>query len=659
MRIGTISFTAIDNYGATLQAYALARLLGRNGHETSIIDYQLPDLKLRDWLRVMHLSYSLHAPLTVAAGVPELFVRTARMEKFRKQYLNRTKPAWTDRELREIAGQFDALVTGSDEIFRTDRQGNVFPPLFLNFADPEKQKLFAYAACSGGTSDYDGKNAIVARLLNRFDGISVRDEVTRELVKKLTGKDPRVVLDPTLLWDFAELPLPAPPRENYVLTYGFYKSPRTDRMVREVADKMGASVVSVGWAARHARHNLLDADPLQWLACFKHARLVFTNCYHGLMFATHYRRDFLVFEAEKARSKINDFAQRFSLESRLVPGGTFPSGPQLAGMDHDALQQRLKPYVEASAGFISEIGRSPAAARPAAPHPKKIESWEINSIAATGQPVDARGHFGDVMRQIGHLFWEAALSPITSPPIAGQVKKHWPATVGSVLMFLAVLWFHHRSNCHLIFLPLYLLPSVWLSTRVNLRLGVLMSLAGAAGGALIQHYADDDFRSWQVVGWNIMMRFVTIHLIVSLIARLRRQQTSAIYFKPRLQGNLAGEMLRYWLVLLAGLAVFAGLVGAQRWSSPHLVFMPFYLMPCLIYALVPGWGWGVGMAIAAAFAGAVVPGLNDPDYNTIFVIVWNFFMRLTILLGAVLMVNSTRHRERLFARHYGQRQTPE
>jgi hypothetical protein len=493
----------------------------------------------------------------------------------------------------------------------------------------------------------------VARLLDRFDGISVRDEVTRELVKKLTGKTPRVVLDPTLLWDFEELPLPAPPRENYVLAYGFYKSPKTDRMVREVADKMGASVVSVGWAARHAQHNLLDADTLQWLSCFKHARLVFTNCYHGLMFATHYRRDFLVFEAERARSKINDFVQRFSLESRLVPGGTFPTGQQLAGMDHDALQQRLKPYAEASAGFISEIGRPPAAARPAAPRPEKIESWEINSLAASGQPVGVRGHFSDVLRQIGHLFWEAALSPLTSPPFAGLLRRRWLETGAGVLMFLAVLWFNYRSDCHLIFLPLYLLPCVWLSIRVNLRLGVLMSLAGAVGGALIQHYADVDFRSWVVVGWNIATRFVTIQMIVAIIARLRRQQTSAIYFKPRLQTNLAGEMLRYWPVLFTGLALLAGLVGAQAWSSPHLVFLPFYLVPCLIYALVPGWGWGVGMAIAAAFAGAIVPGFNDSDYSTISVTIWNFFMRLTILLGAVFMVNSTRHHERLLARHYG------
>jgi hypothetical protein len=224
-------------------------------------------------------------------------------------------------------------------------------------------------------------------------------------------------------------------------------------------------------------------------------------------------------------------------------------------------------------------------------------------------------------------------------------------------MFLAVLWFHHRTNSHLIFLPLYLLPSIWLSIRVNLRLGVLMSLTGAAGGALIQHYADDDFKSWPVVGWNIVMRFVTIHLIVSLIARLRRQQTSAIYFKPHLQTHLAGEMPGYGPVLLTGLALFAGLVGTQRWASPHLVFLPFYLVPCLIYALGPGWGWGVGMAIAAAFAGAIVPGFSDPDYNTVFVVVWNFLMRLTILLGAVLMVNSTRRHERLFARHYGRRPT--
>jgi len=503
MRIGTISFTTIDNYGAILQAYALAKVLEREGHKVGIIDYRLPDLQLRNWLHLMHLTYTIHAPLAVASGVPELFVRSARIEQFRKEYLNRTRPAWTDDELREVSAQFDSLITGSDEIFRNDREGNIFPPLFLNFADPRRQKLVAYAACSGLVNDYGDKNDVVTKLLNRFDILSVRDETTRALVKKLTGTDPRVVLDPTLLWNFDELPLPEPPEKNYVLVYGFFKSPRTDRMVRAVADQLGASVVSVGWASKYAHRNLVAADTLQWLSCLKNARLVFTNCYHGLMFSTLYQRDFFVFESDKARIKLHDFIHRFSLTSRLVPSGESPSRKQLEGMDHQALQQGIKPYVSDSIGCLAEAGQNRENKKKADSREVRLETHAINRALPPGRSLGAKSQLCEVGIHMGHLIWEGILSPLTCPPLKIQVKQHKPAVLVGGFLFVAVLWLHFYSNPHLVFLPLYLLPCTWLSMKVNLRLGVVVTLVAAVSGAVVQYHNDVDFHSWPVMAWNI------------------------------------------------------------------------------------------------------------------------------------------------------------
>jgi hypothetical protein len=646
MRIGTISFTTIDNYGAILQAYALSKVLERKGDQVSVINYQLPHSKLRDWLHVMHLSYIPHAPGTVACGVPRLPVRFVHLDQFRKKYLNRTRPAWTDDELKEISGQFDTLVTGSDEIFRTDRQGNIFPPLFLDFADTQRQNLHAYAASSAGTTDYGDKNAAVAKLLNRFDSISVRDDGTRMLVKKLTGMDPRIVLDPTLLWEFDELPLPEPPAQNYVLVYGFFRSPQTDRMVREVADRLGSSVVTVGWASKYAHHNLMTADMLQWLSCFKHARLVFTNCYHGLMFSTRYQRDFLVFESDKARLKLNDFIRRFSLSSRLLPSGEQPSPKQLEGMDHAALQNSLKPYTDDSIKYIELIGQHRESKKTTVPSKEGLEFWVINNDQATGQIPGAQQQLETVGVQLVHLFWEAVMESLTSPPLKIQLRRNWQAALAGILMFAAVLWLHLYSNAHLIFLPLYLLPCAWLSTKVSPRLGVIATLAAAFSGTLVPHYADPDFKSWGLMTWNIIMLFITIHFIISLLSRLYQEKHSAGHCKTSVQNSLRAGLKHHWAVIVAGGILFTVVVFMQAHASSNLAFMPLYLIPCLMIALVAGWGWGSIMAILCAVAGPLVQSLNDPDYQPWSVMIWNMLMRFIIFQVVVLLLNFTHLKKR-------------
>jgi hypothetical protein len=646
MRIGTISFTTIDNYGCILQAYALSKVLQERGHQVNIIDYQLPDWKLRDWLHSMHLSYIPHAPFTVVSGVPSLPVRFARLEQFREKYLNQTQPIWSDDELQGMSGQFGALVTGADEIFRSDPKGDIFSPFFLNFADVRRQSLYAYGACSGGMTDYGSKNAAVAKLLNRFDSISVRDEETRVLVKKLIGMDSQVVLDPTLLWKFDELPLPEPPTKNFVLVYGFVRSVETDRMIRQVADKLGVSVVSVGWASKYAHHNLMAADPLQWLSCFKHARLVFTNCYHGLMFSTVYQRDFLVFESDKAKSKLNDFIHRFSLSSRLLRSGEQPFPKQLEGMDQTVLQNSLRPYVSGSLKYLETIGRSQKSKKTAGASEAGSESWKINSAPLDAPPFSAQQQLETVGMQLVHLFWEAVLSPLTSPPLGLQLRQNWRAALAGVLLFVAVLWLHIDSNAHLIFLPLYFLSCAWLSIKVNQRLGVIATIAAAFSGALVQHYADPDFKSWLVVTWNIIMLFISIHVVVSLLGRLYREKHPTRHCSAGVQDSLMAGLKYHWGVIVTGGILFAIVVFMQMHSNPHLVFVPLYLIPCLMVALVAGWGWGSIMALMCAVVGPWVQSLHDQDYQSSSVMIWNMVMRFIIFQTVVLLLNFTHLKKR-------------
>jgi len=73
--------------------------------------------------------------------------------------------------------------------------------------------------------------------------------------------------------------------------------------------------------------------------------------------------------------------------------------------------------------------------------------------------------------------------------------------------------------------------------------------------------------------------------------------------------------------------------------SPHLLFIPLYLIPCLMIALVAGWGWGSIMAILCSVAGPLVQSLNDLDYQPQSVMTWNIIMRFIVFQTIVLLLN--------------------
>ncbi len=682
MRIGTISFPAIDNYGAILQAQALVSLLEREGHEATAIDYQLRGLKFSNRVRTMHLSYLRHAPWPVLASVPQLFARFTHMERFRRHYLNRTRSVWRDDELLDVAQHFDTVITGSDEVFRTDGKGEIFAPLFLDFADPGRQRLLAYAACAAGITDYGAKNAAVAKLLNRFHGISVRDEATRVLVKKLTGTDPKMVLDPTLLWSFDELALPEPPEKNYLLVYGFFKSPQTDRMVRETADQLGVSMISVGWASKYAHRNIMAADTLQWLSCIKHARLVFTNCYHGLMFSTLFQRDFLIYESDQARDKLNDFINRFSLSSRLLPSGETPSRKQLDGMDHAALQQRLKPYADESLRFLREAG-TPVSARVNAADAvcavtSRLEKQPLASLPAWRE-LAAKAGAADpaawqilnaalVEKTVCNVPWENPAAAGTQNRLAfdptGDRRQGVPGWDGFHFVVQTALHgdrlpvervaaelkqllhsepfqkYAEAAGISGFVRPLllaYLLHQKWV-------------VQPRAGGEILTELCEQLSDRWQLApahpaGAPVKSPGPGLQL------KTAAAQLSNLFWEPRLTAqappSLRTLFKRDWPVFLQAGLLFAGVGTVQYFWGAHLIFLPFYLIPCALLTWKVDRRWGALAALVGALAGPLIASGKNPGVYKPAVMLWNILIRFFILQLCVQFVEQIRRLNKL------------
>lgn len=97
--------------------------------------------------------------------------------------------------------ELDALIVGSDQVWRPRYNVRTLPDMFLRFAHSFKGRKIAYAA-SFGVNNWEfskGQTSLCATLVKQFDAISVRESSGVDLCEKYLGVNAISVLDPTLL----------------------------------------------------------------------------------------------------------------------------------------------------------------------------------------------------------------------------------------------------------------------------------------------------------------------------------------------------------------------------------------------------------------------------------------------------------------------------
>ena len=144
-----------------------------------------------------------------------------------------------------------------------------------------------------------------------------------ELIEQLTGRKVEVVADPTMLvaaekWrEIARKPSWLKGDEQILTTYFLGKRP--DEIINRLADEYGLKVVNI--LDEHVFEHYAVA-PEEWLWLIDHAKLMYTDSFHGTVFSILFRRPFVVAErieagcASKMTSRIDTLLGKFALEGR-------------------------------------------------------------------------------------------------------------------------------------------------------------------------------------------------------------------------------------------------------------------------------------------------------------------------------------------------------
>jgi hypothetical protein len=226
------------------------------------------------------------------------------------------KTAFWAADLPRVTQSYDVLVTGSDEIWKINGERAGDWSYFLDFA-PTSARRLSYAASCGDRENFGELAGKARECLSRFDGISVRDRHTAQILRDEASVESTMVVDPA--W-FLDLNCASPGRQvedPYLLLLGRLP-PAALGFVRAFANREKIRVLSVGNYYDGADQLVSAPAPENWLALVRDAAHVVTSLYHGTIFALRYRRSVLTFCSTNKRYKLGELMESLGLAHRLI-----------------------------------------------------------------------------------------------------------------------------------------------------------------------------------------------------------------------------------------------------------------------------------------------------------------------------------------------------
>lgn len=307
MKIGLLTFHTAANFGASLQAYALQEFLVRSGYDAEYLDYQNHHRRMI-YDMPYHIKECFKAGKIVEAttymfGLPIMNIRKRKFDMFTNKYLRLSPKAYyIPEELKSTNGLYDKFVVGSDQVWNPRNNGRDVSYL-LSFVE-DKSKAISYSSSFGVLSIPDKIKSDYVNCLNSIHSLSTREQSGVMLIKELTGRDAKLVLDPVFLLSkeqWQELASSNPVNGRFVFSY-------TNRK-----DQMSKFLKTTGYKMEGLKHHKLsrfttfgdflnpsvkvkyDMSPTEFLANVNGAELVVSASFHCISLSIILNRPFVCF----------------------------------------------------------------------------------------------------------------------------------------------------------------------------------------------------------------------------------------------------------------------------------------------------------------------------------------------------------------------------
>lgn len=324
-KIAIVTWYTNGNHGGTLQAFALQKVLESMGVESEFVDFCPRKKSLR------YIVERTIKDIIIYLYKPKVYKTRKSIYKFVKEKLNVSKPYYSYDDLRDEAKErYSAAICGSDQIWCN--AGYIIDELYyLTFI--EKDKRIAYAPSTGPNYMSDSFKGRFIECIKDIKFLSVREKQGSEFIKKVTGFNAKVVLDPTLLltkaqWEEKFLPSIQSlekPKEKFIFCYFLGCNPEHARYAYSLSKETGYKIITLDMkkcAFKNVEKRVVD--PFGFLDLIYNAVYVLTDSFHGTALSIVLEKQFAVFKRFKdtdpnnQNSRIFNILEKTRLEDRLI-----------------------------------------------------------------------------------------------------------------------------------------------------------------------------------------------------------------------------------------------------------------------------------------------------------------------------------------------------
>lgn len=328
-KIGIMTWYRYQNFGTALQATALYHMIEKLGYSPAMVQYEpkghIKDMNIRAFTKALTKKIK-----QVFNGTYISPNRDNLYAEYMQNRVTETDKCLSYSELYDLNTTLDAFVCGSDQIWSPLCFDDKY---FLSFVEDER-KMIAYAPSIGAEKI---ENPIIkgkmADLIARFSKLSVRESHGVSIIKEITGKEAKNVLDPTLLMTSSEWDLFADTNNTkkidtpYILCYFLGDDRKYLKYVKRLSKetKLPFYIIPLTKKQYTSEHSVpFEVGPSEFVSLIKNAKYVCTDSFHGMAFSINYHIPFFAFKRfadnsiDNQNSRIFSLLNLLKLEDRIV-----------------------------------------------------------------------------------------------------------------------------------------------------------------------------------------------------------------------------------------------------------------------------------------------------------------------------------------------------
>ena len=357
-----------NNYGTSLQGYAMLKKIQQLGYEVEVIHYvkQLSTIqkikfvanaiRAGEWKSIvarLTAKRTLKKYPQYAAGIAK---RTKAVNAYKAKKLLPLFHTYVGYDaLHKGSLNYDAVVVGSDQVWTPMSLPNKF--FNLLFVDDSVHKI-AYASSFGVSEIPSFQRKETGLYLDRFYRIGVREERGKEIVEELSHQLTREE------WE-AEISDARPNEsEPYIFCYFLGTNQEARKAANKLRKQTGYKIITIRHMDEYVPEDEqfgdeapYNVDPNDFVKYISRAAYVCTDSFHCTVFSILFHRQFMTFyrfaEGSKTgrNSRINSLFDLFELQERLYKGDINKiTNP----IDYNSVDKKLSELRKESISFLNE-----------------------------------------------------------------------------------------------------------------------------------------------------------------------------------------------------------------------------------------------------------------------------------------------------------------